>query len=94
MAQPHIVILVALLDGPKKEDESGDSETQQEDHTDSTIIPLRSINAVATHVPFIEEAQTSITAEMESMVITGLNTSVGIFPMTVFRVHNALSRFY
>lgn len=35
-------------------------------------IPLRSINAVATHVPFIEAAGSKITSEMESMVLEGL----------------------
>ena len=35
-------------------------------------IPLRSINAVAAHVPFIESARSKITSEMESMVLEGL----------------------
>ena len=35
-------------------------------------IPLRSVNAVATHIPFIESARSKITAEMESMVLEGL----------------------
>ena len=35
-------------------------------------IPLRSINAVAAHIPFIESARSKITTEMESMVLEGL----------------------
>jgi hypothetical protein len=35
-------------------------------------IPLRSINAVAAHIPFIESARSTVTAEMESMVLEGL----------------------
>jgi hypothetical protein len=73
---------VALLDGPKKEP-NGDVETPDpaEVDSDSTIITLRSINAVTAHVPFIEDAQAKITAEMESMILTGLDTLVSIpFP--------------
>jgi len=39
-------------------------------------VSLRSINAVAAHVPFIEEARTTVTNEMENMVMTGLATLV------------------
>ena len=35
-------------------------------------IPLRSINAVAAHIPFIESARSKVTIEMESMVLEGL----------------------
>jgi hypothetical protein len=35
-------------------------------------IPLRSINAVAVHVPSIESARSKVTTEMESMVLEGL----------------------
>jgi hypothetical protein len=35
-------------------------------------VPLRSINAVAAHIPFIEAARSKVTAEMESMVLEGL----------------------
>ncbi|CAL1706796.1 unnamed protein product [Somion occarium] len=37
-------------------------------------IPLSSINAVSTHLPYVETARSRITADMESMVITGLAT--------------------
>jgi len=39
-------------------------------------ISLRSVNAVVAHVPFIEEARTKVTNEMEIMVMTGLATLV------------------
>ena len=35
-------------------------------------VPLRSINAVAVHVPSIESARSRVTREMESMVLEGL----------------------
>ncbi|KAH9991771.1 Golgi transport complex subunit 5-domain-containing protein [Russula vinacea] len=35
-------------------------------------IPLRSINAVAVHIPSIESARSKVTTEMESMVLEGL----------------------
>jgi hypothetical protein len=71
---------VALLDGPKEprsSEQNGivDGVQTHDSHSDATIsIPLRSINVVATHVPFIEDAQAKVTAEMESMVLTGLST--------------------
>lgn len=42
----------------------------------ATGISLRSIDAVAAHVPFIEDARTRVTTEMETMVLTGLTTLV------------------
>ncbi|KAH9055433.1 Golgi transport complex subunit 5-domain-containing protein [Lactarius vividus] len=36
-------------------------------------IPLRSINAVAVHIPFIDSARSKVTADMESMVLEGLS---------------------
>lgn len=39
----------------------------------SRHIPLRSINAVAVHIPFIDSARTKVTADMESMVLEGLS---------------------
>jgi conserved oligomeric Golgi complex subunit 5 len=35
-------------------------------------ISLRSIDAVAAHIPFIESARSKVTTEMESMVLEGL----------------------
>ncbi|KAN0116391.1 Golgi transport complex subunit 5 domain containing protein [Russula decolorans] len=35
-------------------------------------IPLRSVNAVAVHIPLIESARSKVTTEMESMVLEGL----------------------
>jgi len=76
--------VVALLDGPKEPhpgEQNGivDRAQTHDNHSDATIsIPLRSINVVATHVPFIEDARAKVTAEMESMVLTGLSTLVCI----------------
>jgi len=39
----------------------------------SRHIPLRSINAVAVHIPFIDSACSKVTADMESMALDGLN---------------------
>ncbi|KAH8993456.1 Golgi transport complex subunit 5-domain-containing protein [Lactarius akahatsu] len=39
----------------------------------SRHIPLRSINAVAMYIPFIDLARTKVTANMESMVLEGLS---------------------
>lgn len=80
-----IAELVALLDGPVDfpasgylDEKHGPPESQeQEEYLDTDItIPLRSINVVAARVPFIEDARTKVTTEMESMVLTGLNTLV------------------
>ena len=72
-----------MLDGPKERSSDAENGVEEDaqghagrpDPTTDTI-PLRSINAVATHVPFIEDARTKVTAEMESMVLTGLATLV------------------
>ena len=50
---------------------------EQDEYLDTNIgIPLRSINVVTRHVPFIEDARTKVTTEMESMVLNGLTTLV------------------
>ncbi|KAJ6593688.1 Golgi transport complex subunit 5-domain-containing protein [Mycena capillaripes] len=77
-----IAELVALLDGPAPP--SSEDDTAKNGHADlegmsnpeesGARIPLRSINAVAAHVPFIEDARTKVTSEMENMVLTGLTT--------------------
>ncbi|KAF7362065.1 Conserved oligomeric Golgi complex subunit 5 [Mycena venus] len=76
-----IAELVALLDGPAPPASSAADDTVKNDHEaaenteeSGAGIPLRSINAVAAHVPFIEEARTKVTSEMENMVLTGLTT--------------------
>ncbi|GLB37263.1 putative golgi transport complex subunit 5 [Lyophyllum shimeji] len=82
-----IAELVALLDGPNAGkhaivlDRHGDRKTgpktgAAEDGIVDTqqTVPLRSINAVAAHVPFVEEARMKVTNEMENMVLTGLTT--------------------
>lgn len=70
---------VALLDGPNAEaGEPGDvaDDAVSSEDRDTNYIPLRSINAVAEHVPFIEEARTNVTSEMQTMVLAGLSTLV------------------
>ncbi|KAJ7251785.1 Golgi transport complex subunit 5-domain-containing protein [Mycena haematopus] len=79
-----IAELVALLDGPVPPASSAEDNTVKNGHVDldgaeiseeaATGIPLRSINAVAAHVPFIEDARTRVTTEMENMVLMGLTT--------------------
>ncbi|KAJ7287365.1 Golgi transport complex subunit 5-domain-containing protein [Mycena rebaudengoi] len=75
-----IAELVALLDGPITPPETAplqstvaDAEGTNPENSGSGI-PLRAINAVASHVPFIEDARTKVTNEMENMVLTGLTT--------------------
>lgn len=58
----------ALLDGSDERDKDPES-------ADATAM-LLSVNIVAAQVPFIEEAKTTITAEMETMVLKGLSTLV------------------
>ncbi|KAG5637228.1 hypothetical protein H0H81_005350 [Sphagnurus paluster] len=76
-----IAELGALLDGPS----AGKHAANRDRAPDSTwaavgnmndehAFPLRSINAVAAHIPSIEEARAKVTNEMESMVLTGLTT--------------------
>ena len=43
-------------------------------------IPLRSINAVAVHIPFIDSSRSKVTADMESMVLEGLSQIASSFP--------------
>ncbi|KIM91987.1 hypothetical protein PILCRDRAFT_809983 [Piloderma croceum F 1598] len=56
----------------------GEGNLEKDDPTattkDTTYIPLRSVNAVAAHIPFIEDAREKVTAEMQAMVLTGLST--------------------
>jgi hypothetical protein len=72
-------LIVTLLDEP-----TGVKVSQSVDAAGSKMlnpvlhdsINLRSINAVACHVPFIEEARVRVTTTMESMVESGLNSLV------------------
>ncbi|KAK0455394.1 Golgi transport complex subunit 5-domain-containing protein [Desarmillaria tabescens] len=52
-------------------------ETRQSDiegHQLESRISLRSVNAIAVHVPYIEDARAKVTSEMENMVLTGLTS--------------------
>lgn len=73
-------LLVALLDAPSSDSfKISLDDTENESDVDELVlneIPLRSIRAVTGHIPAIESARTKITAEMETMVLTGLATLV------------------
>lgn len=80
------------MDGPGEQPSNSIQQSRNTDGTDddesiasndaensSAGIPLRSIKAVAAHVPFIEDARAKVTNEMESMVLTGLTSLVRIY---------------
>ncbi|KAL0580334.1 hypothetical protein V5O48_001671 [Marasmius crinis-equi] len=72
-----IAELVALLDRPKDDNDDTETPRELEDpiSTPSLIqTSLRSVNAVAAFVPFLDDAKTKVTSEMENMVLTGLTT--------------------
>ena len=67
----------ALLDSPISHRSSAEMTSFDENAADTSLmVSLRSINAVAAHVQFIEEARMMVTNEMENMVMTGLATLV------------------
>jgi hypothetical protein len=47
-------------------------------------ISLRSVTAVAAHVPFIEDARAEVTNEMEIMIMAGLATLVSCSASLLF----------
>lgn len=61
-------------------DEEPDIEGDQQDASqfgatsvgNSNYVPLRSVNIVAAHIPFISDTRTKVTKEVEAMVIQGL----------------------
>ncbi|KAG7446461.1 uncharacterized protein BT62DRAFT_949336 [Guyanagaster necrorhizus] len=67
-----IAELVSLLDDPASwvSEETRQSDVQSDDL--ESRISLRSVNAIAVHVPYIEDARAKVTSEMENMVLTGL----------------------
>lgn len=72
---------MALLDGPGSDTSDPavipiDAHEKPGDDPNATYIPLRSVNAVAAHVTFIEDAREKVTGEMHAMVLTGLTTLV------------------
>jgi hypothetical protein len=86
-----IAELAALLDAPETQQTDPSAETEQTqtqtqtqtleeeeegEEQDPTYIPLRSITAIAAHIPFIEDAREKVTGEMQAMVLTGLSTLV------------------
>jgi hypothetical protein len=66
--------IVALLDAA----ENGSVVVHDTDDENISGIPLRSVNVVASHIPFIEDARTTVTAEMENTVLAGLTNLVEI----------------
>jgi len=64
------VVAGNLLNGPEVDKENSP------EHPDSAPIPLRSIKVVSSHEPFIDDARSLITTEMENMVLNGLSTLV------------------
>lgn len=76
---------VALLEDipdenmPTQQKESDDSGSKSDDDDDTVKdISLRSINAVSAYEPFVQDARARVSAEMESMVLTGLKTLVSL----------------
>ncbi|KAK0195221.1 Golgi transport complex subunit 5-domain-containing protein [Armillaria mellea] len=65
-----IAELVSLLGGPA----SWVSEENRQSDDFESRISLRSVNAIAVHVPYIEDARAKVTSEMENMVLTGLTS--------------------
>ena len=55
-----------------------------EDEQDSTSPSLISIRAVAAYEPFIENARSLVTTEMENMVLRGLTTLVRFISLISF----------
>jgi hypothetical protein len=74
--QTNDVGAVTLLETPT--DSASDVTAAPSESEESALvpIPLRSIRAVARHIPAIDAAHAKITEEMESMVLTGLATLV------------------
>ncbi|KAK0225711.1 Golgi transport complex subunit 5-domain-containing protein [Armillaria fumosa] len=60
----------SLLGGPA----SWVSEENRQSDDFESRISLRSVNAIAVHVPYIEDARAKVTSEMENMVLTGLTS--------------------
>ncbi|KAJ3759655.1 Golgi transport complex subunit 5-domain-containing protein [Lentinula raphanica] len=73
-----IAELVTLIDGPGTSDSGGTNlvvtDPTAQGAMDEGNFNLRSINSIASHIPFIEDARVKVTNEMENMVITGLST--------------------
>ena len=72
------------------------SETQEDSkkslEDDQKTASLNSINVVAAYEPFIEDARSLVTTEMENMVLRGLTTLVGYVtqPWVRTRIHYLL----
>ncbi|KAH9940460.1 uncharacterized protein BXZ73DRAFT_98890 [Epithele typhae] len=69
-----IAELTALLDAQTENFRSTSDGTMEADQTSGDRIPLSSIKAVASHLPFVDAARARVTSDMEAMVFTGLAT--------------------
>jgi conserved oligomeric Golgi complex subunit 5 len=67
---------VALLDDSNNASLGNASEEDVPNNSPRSAISLKSLDFVAKHLPFVEDARTKVTEEMESMVLTGLTTLV------------------
>jgi hypothetical protein len=76
---PDESVAVSTTEDDDRTSKSDDGEAIQD-------ISLRSINAVLAYEPFIQDARREVTAEMESMVMTGLKTLVRAPPYTPFNL--------
>lgn len=74
-------LAVALIDGPGASDPGAKSKTD----LDERNFNLRSIHAIAAHIPFIEDARAKVSNEMEYMIVTGLTTLVSTFSLVLDR---------
>ncbi|KAK0213021.1 Golgi transport complex subunit 5-domain-containing protein [Desarmillaria ectypa] len=69
-----IAELVSLLDDPTSCASDKTRQSDVEGHDLESRTSLRSVNAIAVHVPYIEDARAKVTSEMENMVLTGLTS--------------------
>lgn len=64
--------IVSLLEPPSHSSDSSVSDSA----TNANTVPLASVKAVATYLPYVESARQRVTSDMEQMVISGLRTLV------------------
>lgn len=79
---------MALLDA--SEDDNARADDADDALSAGAGVPLRSVDAIAAHVPAIEDAREKVTGEMETMVLNGLTNLVCLI-LPAFRF--SLTRF-
>jgi conserved oligomeric Golgi complex subunit 5 len=50
--------------------------------TSTKRIPLQAVNVITAHIPIIQDARTTVTNQMEALVLAGLETLVSKFRST------------